>query len=125
MVDDDPLTVEDILAARPSLRQRADEAWRGAKQEREDELEHTYGELEDELDAFLRSLGLDAAEMHDLAYKRGSFNRSTPEVTTVVDKIHLRIRPRKDEAVIEVRQRNSSTWKRVTDLVTLGEILSQ
>lgn len=134
------LTVDDILAERPSLRARARAAHAEAQAARAREYREQAAALLDEtLETLTDDFGLGAAELDGIDFEEKPYNPTTPCLLFDVDGIKLRSRymlkrimtknsTEFEEEVVYDRYVSmeafiASTWKTVVDLASLGSLV--
>jgi hypothetical protein len=134
------LTVDDILAERPSLRARAKAAFAAdaAAKAREYRLE-AANLMDETLTALRDDFGLGEAELAGIDFEEKPYNPSTPSLLFEVDGIKLRSRYMQkrvmtkkssefDEEVVydkyvTVEVFTANVWKTASNLVTLGSLV--
>lgn len=140
-----PLTVDDILGARRSLRERAIAAHRDHERNLADELEAEADELEDEAYSFCVSvLGLTAPELMDVQFVHGKYNVQRALVSFALDGLDFQARYKLEKIMekksaqfpdgepiydkvlaVEFRTPGSTAWRQISSLSELGEKLAK
>lgn len=135
------LTVEEILnAARPGLRERAQEAWQQKLERDQQALDAEGEELRPETYRWLYEvLGMSDAELVDLELRAGYFNGQRAQLEFEIEGIEFRSRYRLEkvhevkepngsmrpihEHVLTVEVKTGSSWSELPSLAKLGERL--